>query len=271
MSLVATPIGNLGDLSPRARETLETAELILAEDTRRTGLLLSRLGLAPARMLSFFEHNEEARQGEVLEALRAGQSVALVSDAGTPLLSDPGYTLVRACREEGLPVRVIPGPSAVLTALAASGLAPVPFTFLGFAPRKKSEGQKLLEQFAHIKTTLVFFERKDRLAETLALAAEVLGPRELCLARELTKTHEEILLSRLDQPVLPEACLGEFTVVIGPPEKGGRSSEQQARSALGYSLAQGLKPREAARRAGAGLSGWSVKELYSLIAGRTKE
>lgn len=149
LRVVATPLGNSDDLSPRARHVLANADIILAEDTRRAGLLFKRLGLEHhARLISFFEHNEEKRLPKVLDALMDGLSVALVSDAGTPLLSDPGFTLVRACRDKGIDVSPVPGPSAPVTALSASGLPPLPYTFLGFTPRKKARPKDSLQAIA---------------------------------------------------------------------------------------------------------------------------
>jgi 16S rRNA (cytidine1402-2'-O)-methyltransferase len=151
--VVATPLGNPGDLSPRAREVLAAADLLLAEDTRRAGLLFQRLGIRSKGFLSLFEHNEEARIGTVLAALERGESVALFSDAGTPLLSDPGFRLVRACREAGFAVSPVPGPSAPAAALSASGLPPQPFVFLGFLPRKDGDIRRFLEPFAALPAT----------------------------------------------------------------------------------------------------------------------
>lgn len=267
--VVATPLGNPGDLSPRAREILGAADIVLAEDTRRAAALFRRLELAPRRFLSFYEQNEEERREEALAALRAGAHVALISDAGTPLLADPGYRLVRACRREGLPVSPVPGPSAPVTALSAAGLPPLPFTFLGFLPRDAAGRRALFQAYAAAPGSLIFFERKDRLGQSLALAAEILGPRELAICRELTKTHEEFLLGRLERA--DELCgelLGEITVILGPPEgDAGRAPREEAERRLRAGLARGLKPREAAREAHARLPGWSVKELYALIPG----
>ncbi len=267
--IVATPLGNPGDLSPRARETLETADLVLAEDTRRAAALFRRLGLAPRRFLSFYEQNEEDRREEVMAALRSGAQVALISDAGTPLVADPGYRLVRACRREGIAVSPVPGPSAPVTALSAAGLAPLPFTFLGFLPRDAAGRRALFRAYAAVPGSLVFFERKDRLAESLALAAEILGPRELAICRELTKTHEEFLLGRLEKAgELARDLLGEITVVIGPPEGApARADRAEAEACLHALLGKGLKPREAAREAHSRLTGWRDKELYALIPG----
>ena len=267
--IVATPLGNPGDLSPRAREILENADLILAEDPRRA-LQLCRLcgirNLQGRRFLSFYDHNEAERQEEVLRLLREGRDLALISDAGTPLLADPGYRLVRACRKEGLPVSPAPGPSAPAAALSAAGIAPLPHTFLGFLPRDTAGREALLESFAHVPGSLIFFERKDRLKESLALAARILGPRDLAVCRELTKTHEEFILIRLeDSASLPDELLGEITVLIGPPEVTERTPRDEVENLLRAELAQGGKPREVARRVQSAVRGWSGKELYALI------
>ncbi|MBO6002262.1 MAG: 16S rRNA (cytidine(1402)-2'-O)-methyltransferase, partial [Mailhella sp.] len=198
--VVATPLGNPGDLSPRARGCLEAADIVLAEDTRRESLACARWGVRVQRFVSFHDHNEEDRGPEVLEWLRQGKSIALISDAGMPVLADPGYGIVRACREAGLPVSVVPGPCAPVAALAGSGIAPQPFVFFGFLPRGRGDQKKTLEPYAQLSCTLVFFERRDRLAETLAAARALLGPRDACIARELTKTHEEFLRFRLEDP-----------------------------------------------------------------------
>ena len=204
-----------------------------------------------------------------MHALRGGARVALITDAGTPLVADPGYRLVRACRREGLPVSPVPGPSAPVAALSAAGLPPLPFTFLGFLPRDASGRRALFRAYAEVPGSLIFFERKDRLAESLALAADILGPRELAICRELTKTHEEFLLGRLETAGdLAADLLGEVTVIIGPPEAAPqRAGEEEARACLRELIAAGLKPREAAREAHARLPGWSAKELYALIPG----
>lgn len=264
--IVATPIGNLDDLSPRARSVLQTADLILAEDTRKAALLFGKCGIKPQHLLSFFEHNEDSRQAEALAALEAGQEIALITDAGTPLLSDPGYKLTRECRKRGIPVSPVPGPSAPIAALSASGLPPVPFTFLGFLPRSSSARKELFGNFAKIPGSLVFFERKNRLGESLADALEILGERELAICRELTKTHEEFIIGSLSQAAnLTQDLLGELTIIIGPPEKSGRDSPELVRSLLLAALSGGLKPKEAARQVRQRVSGWSASDLYGLI------
>lgn len=266
--IIATPLGNPGDFSPRASEIVAAADIVLAEDTRRTGLLLKTLGIAAKRLVSFHEHNEEARLPQVLSWLAQGRSVALVSDAGTPLLADPGYRLVRAAREAGHRVAPVPGPSALLAALSAAGLAPYPFSFLGFPPRGRSEAEALFTRFGATGATLVFFERKNRLGETLDAALSALGDRECVICRELTKTFEEFLPGRLSDFAGKDLeLLGEVTVVVGPG-RAGRSDEAEARRVAAEEAAAGGKPREAARRAVLRLSGWTAKELYAMLAAR---
>lgn len=263
--IVATPLGNVSDLSPRAAGVLAEAGTVLAEDTRRTGLLLKTLGITARRLVSFHEHNEEARQGQVLALLAAGQDVALVSDAGTPLLADPGYRLVRAAREAGYAVKPVPGPSAVLAALSAAGLAPYPFSFLGFPPRSTADARALFARFGATGASLVFFERKDRLAATLAVALAALSDRECVICRELTKTFEEFLSGRLsDFAGRDLALLGEVTVVVGPGQPE-RSTPEAARAALDAEEPLGGRPKEVARRALSRLSGWTLKELYAMM------
>ena len=186
-------------MSPRAAKVLTEAAFVLAEDTRRSGQLFARCGISAQKFISLHEHNEEAQLAFVLGELLAGKSAALISDAGMPVLSDPGFRLVKACREAGVEVSVVPGPSAILAALAGSGLAPQPFAFLGFLPRKENEQARIFSQFQPTGCSLVFFERKDRLAQTLQVAHNCLGRREVCIARELTKTYEEFIFGVLGQ------------------------------------------------------------------------
>ncbi len=267
--VVATPLGNPGDLSPRAREVLEAADLVLAEDTRRAGLLCRRCEITVRRFMSFHDHNEEDKLEEVLELLRSGRMLALISDAGLPLVADPGYRLVRACRAEGIPVSVVPGPSAPVTALAGSGIPPQPFAFLGFLPRSRADREKTLAPFSNLQLTLIFFERKDRLAETLSVAHAVLGPRELCIARELTKIHEEYLTGRLEDGVPPGELLGEITVVVGPPEAGSAETDRDTVLALiEEERRSGGSPRDVARRVQTRTTGWTVKAIYAMLSAR---
>jgi len=271
LMLVATPIGNACDISKRALKVLSQAEVVLAEDTRRAGLLFKRLGIESKGFVSLFEHNEDKRVDQVLQSLAQGQNVALISDAGTPLVSDPGYRLVAACREAGYTVSPIPGPCAATAALSASGLPPHPFTFLGFLPRKTSDKKKLFETYGPVPATLVLFERKDRLLKSLRTAFEVLGPRELCIARELTKEHEQFIQGRLDDlSGLDIPLLGEFTVVIGPPRACGATSGDEVSAILEQEARGGGKPREIVRRVLEKTTGWTSKALYEVLKNQEK-
>lgn len=220
--VVATPIGNLDDLSPRARHAFERADLVACEDTRRTGLLLSRLGIRrpPGSLISLHEHNERRRLPRLLEALEEGRTVTLASDAGTPLVSDPGYLLVREAVARGVRVEPIPGPSALLAALVASGLPPHPFTFCGFPPPKGGKRRSFYRRFAALEHTLVVFESPHRLLASLEDALEMLGDRPAAVARELTKLHEEVLRGPLSQVLATlrdrPSIKGEIVVVLGP-------------------------------------------------------
>ena len=220
--VVSTPIGNLGDLSPRAREALAAADLVACEDTRHTGLLLSRVGIKARRLLAYHEHNERARLPALLDALLRGETVALVSDAGTPLLSDPGFVLVRAAVARGAAIEAIPGPSALLAALVVSGLPPLPFTFAGFPPPRPGKRRAFFARLATLAHTVVFYESPHRLAASLADAAGAFGERPAVLARELTKLHEEVrrgTLGELAAALGGDAVRGEVVVVVGPEPK----------------------------------------------------
>jgi 16S rRNA (cytidine1402-2'-O)-methyltransferase len=218
--VVATPIGNLGDLSDRARAAFEVADLIACEDTRHTGRLLAHLGIKKP-LVSLHEHNERQRLPRLLADLEEGKVIAVASDAGTPLLSDPGFLLVREAAARGVRVEAIPGPSALLTALVASGLPPYPFTFAGFPPPKSGKRRNFYKGWAPLGHTLILFESPHRLIPSLEDALAELGDRPVAVARELTKLHEEILRGKLSE-VLEElrgraALKGEFVVVIGAP------------------------------------------------------
>lgn len=264
--IVATPLGNPGDLSPRAGTILESVDVVLAEDTRRAGLLLQRCGLRAKRFISFHDHNEDERSQGIVRLLQEGQTAALISDAGTPLMADPGYRLVRACRKAGLSVSMAPGPCAPVAALSAAGIAPQPFTFLGFLPRDVRGQEKLFNAYARVPGTLIFFERKDRLGASLATAYAQLGPRELCIARELTKPHEEFILTRLEAHAsVPTDLLGEITVIVGPPESTCRTPQPEVEQLLTVAAAAGGKGRDIARRVQEQVTGWTGKELYQML------
>ncbi|HET8552199.1 MAG TPA: 16S rRNA (cytidine(1402)-2'-O)-methyltransferase [Gammaproteobacteria bacterium] len=222
--IVATPIGNLGDLSPRARDVLAEVDVIAAEDTRHSGKLLAHFGI-PTPQVSFHEHNERERSPELLARLERGDSVAVISDAGTPLISDPGLPLVRAARAAGVPVRAVPGPSAFVAALSVSGIPTDRFTFEGFLPPRQAARRKRLDELAHEPRTLIFYESPHRIAATLQdMATAFGGERHACIARELTKLYETVRTGPL-ATLVSEAEMearGEWVVVIaGDPTPSG--------------------------------------------------
>lgn len=224
MLLAATPIGNLGDASARLIEAFEAADLIAAEDTRRTGLLRQRLGVkAKAPLLSCHEHNESRRSEEIIAALQAEKRVLVVTDAGMPLVSDPGYVLVQAAISAGITVSVLPGPSAVLSALALSGLPSDRFCFEGFLPRGEQAKKRYLAELAGEKRTMVFFEAPGRIAKTLSDLAAAFGMgREACLCRELTKAYEEVWRGTLAELLLQaeNPVKGEIVLVVAGKANG---------------------------------------------------
>jgi 16S rRNA (cytidine1402-2'-O)-methyltransferase len=256
LHVIATPIGNLEDVTLRALAALRAAELLYAEDTRRTRILLDRHGI-PARPRSLHAHNEAERCAEALAALAEGKRVALVSDAGTPTISDPGARLVAEAIAHGHAVVALPGASAVLAALVVSGLPPAPFTFLGFLPRRGRERAELLDSLRGRRETLVLFESPQRIGATLAELSQTLGPRRACVARELTKLHEEAARGTLAELAqrFADGARGEITLVIegapaepsgSGPDGSGPLSEEALRARVAALLAQGLSPRDAA-------------------------
>lgn len=269
--VVATPLGNLGDLSTRAAEVLRRVPVVAAEDTRRTRTLLSHLGASPS-LISFHAHSPERRRDALLEMLREGRDVALVSDAGTPVVSDPGADLVAAARAAGVTVVPIPGPSAVATALSVAGLTGDRYLFLGFVARKGAERARLLERAAAEEWSVVFFEAPGRLAELLKNLGAVAGPsRRATVARELTKLHEEIRSGPLAELALyysETEPRGEITVVLegtGTPAEPPDRTEEAAALAAAL-LAGGITRKEAARRLTAEL-GLARNDAYRLVMG----
>ena len=259
-----TPIGNLEDVTLRALAALREADVVACEDTRRTRVLLDRFGVK-ATLLSYHEHNEERRARELVERMRAGQAVALVSDAGMPLVSDPGYVLVRECVAAGLAVEVLPGPSAVLTALVASGLPSDSWHFAGFLPRKKGELRALFQG----SETLVAFESPRRLPATLAELAQADAGRPVAVCRELTKLHEEVVrgsAGELAQRYAGAEVKGEIVLVVGPAAaaEAGEPTDE-AVLALAKLVEAGAKPRAAAAVV-ADLTGTTPNRLYRAYA-----
>ena len=266
--LVATPIGNLEDITARALRVLREARLIAAEDTRRTGNLLAHFGIHTP-LTSYFEHNKLGKLDEILAALQAGD-VALVSDAGMPNLSDPGYELVRAALDSGHRVAPIPGASALLAALVASGLPTDAFVYLGFLPRKDSDRQQLIASVSREPRTLVAFEAPHRLLETLDDLQAALGDRPVAVARELTKLHEEIFrgpVSAARAHFAQKAILGEITLVIAGAATVAAEpwDEARVRAEVGRLVSGGMKRKEAARIV-AELSGWPQREVYRVTS-----
>jgi 16S rRNA (cytidine1402-2'-O)-methyltransferase len=251
---VATPIGTLGDLSPRGREILDTVGLILAEDTRRARRLLSHFEVpARGRLQSLHEHNEAQKVPALISKLRDGESVALISDAGTPVLSDPGYLLVRAARQEDLPVCSVPGASAFTTALAASGQPPLPATLCGFLPARAGQRQRKIAELDVPSWTMVILLSPHRLARELADLAEILGSeRRATLLAELSKRYERAVtgtLSELAQGREAENPRGEYVLVVGPREQplGGDADPETVRAEYRRAIGDGMDRRDALR------------------------
>lgn len=269
--LVATPIGNLEDISARALRLLRQVELIAAEDTRQTRKLLEHYNISTPST-SYHEHNKLTKLDAILNALRAG-SVALVSDAGTPGLNDPGVELVRAALQDGHVVVPVPGPAAPIAALIASGLPTDTFLYLGFLPRKTAERRRLLESVAALPYTLLFLETPHRLLAALEDLQAVLGDRQVAVARELTKIHEEIYrasLSAARHYFSQTPPRGEFTLVVsGSIALAGRWESERVRAAVEQGLSEGASPSELAQRL-AEPSGWPRRELYKLILERAR-
>lgn len=269
LQVVATPIGNLADLSPRAREVLAGADVIAAEDTRHTGALLKALGIARP-LLSLHEHNESQRTAALLARLAAGETIALVSDAGTPLLSDPGFELVQRALRAGFEVRAIPGPSAITTALSLAGLPTDRFCFEGFLPARSRERRTALAALAHEKRTLVFFEAPHRIVAALEdLAAEFGSERPAVVARELSKVHETIYRSTLGELAAraraeTNFARGEITLVVQGAAAAAGGVDQQLLRRTVQLLAKELPPGRAAALAAA-LTGASRAAAYALL------
>ena len=270
--VVATPIGNLRDLSHRAQTTLAEVDAVICEDSRVTKKLLSAYGIKKPT-LTYHSHSTNADTERIIERLVEGQSLALVTDAGTPLLSDPGNQLIQLSISKGIDVIPIPGPSALLAALVGSGVSPQPFIFLGFLPRTKSGQRETLGAYVELPLTLVIYEAANRLAGTLAHLCDICGPdRPACIARELTKrfeTFERGSLIKLTKHFAEQEAKGEVVVVLGPPPV---SSSQQRKDDLRNEarrlLKAGIKPSEAARTL-AGAFGLPKKEAYSVILEET--
>ena len=271
--LAATPIGDPRDASPRLREELEGADVVAAEDTRRLRRLAGEIGVTlPERVVSYHEHNEATKTAELLEAVVAGERVVLVPDAGMPSVSDPGYRFVRACIDADEVVTCVPGPSAVLMALAVSGLPVDRFTFEGFLPRKGGERRRLLTEVAQERRTMVFFEAPHRIAATLEAMAEILGPdRPAAVCRELTKTYEEVRRGGLAELAqwAAEGVKGEITIVVGGAERTTISMEDAIAEVLARKD-RGARLKDVCA-AVATSTGHSKKALYDAVVDHRRE
>lgn len=271
--VVATPLGNLDDLSPRARSVLQNASLVAAEDTRRTGRLLSSIGVENS-LISYHEHNEAGRSAELVDKLEAGRDIALVSDAGTPLVSDPGAQLVAAARRRGITVECVPGPCAVTAALSISGLPTDRFVFEGFLPRKRTQRDRRLDVLAAEPRTLVLYEAVHRMADTLAALVEHFGAgRPAALARELTKLHEQTRLATLGElhadfgREIP--ALGEFVLVVGGAPAPEAPGDDEVRRVFALLSAE-LDPRRAVALT-AEITSTARNDVYRLTRGAARE
>jgi 16S rRNA (cytidine1402-2'-O)-methyltransferase len=266
--LVGTPIGNLGDFPPRAVEALKSASLILCEDTRHTRKLLHHFAIdVPAER--FDEHTEDARSGRFIERIEGGEVIAMVSDAGMPVISDPGYRIVRMARERGLRVEPIPGPFAGIVALAASGIAPLPFTFLGFTPHRQGERRDFYRRLAELGHTAIVYESPERIVGSLEDAAEILGDAEVTVARELTKLHEELLSGTipavLEELRGRESVRGEITIVFGaPPAEAKEVSPEAVREEFLRLRDSGMRRNDAVKAVAEKL-GMRKNDVYKLL------
>jgi len=265
--LVATPIGNLEDLSPRAVRILREAVLVAAEDTRHTGALLKHFEIK-SPLTSYFEHNKIHKLDRILESLADGD-VALVSDAGTPAINDPGYELVQAALAAGFDVRPVPGPSAPITALSVSGLPTDSFLYLGYLPHKATERRKVVGQVSDLTYTLIFLESPHRIVDSLEDILFVLGDRRICVAREMTKLFEEFWRGHVSGAIeyfKSKEPRGEFTLVIEGKKTEDRAqwTEQDLLEAIKKELQAGKSAKEISAELSE-LSGWNKKEIYSLV------
>ena len=269
--IVATPIGNLEDITLRALRVLKEADLIAAEDTRHTRKLLAHYGVSTP-LTSYYDEVEAEKAALLVEQLKRGKNIALVSDAGTPTLSDPGFRLVQAAVREAIPIVPVPGPSALTAALSVSGLPTDRFAFEGFLPAKKRERRERLQRLREETRTLVFYESPHRVEESLKDLLEILGDRELVLGREVTKVYEEFIRGRISEvsaAVARSAPRGEITMVIGGYGGEGAPAEELLRVEIDKLKTEGLRVKEIAEILGEKFS-YSKKEIYRLVLEQEK-
>jgi 16S rRNA (cytidine1402-2'-O)-methyltransferase len=268
--LVGTPLGNLSDMAPRAVDALKSADLILCEDTRHTRKLLNHFGIDRPTD-SYHEHNEDQKAAMLIERIEGGQTLALVSDAGMPVVSDPGYRIVRLARERGLAVEPIPGPFAGVLALAASGIAPLPFTFLGFTPHRQGERLDFYRRAAELGHTVVIYESPERVVASLEDALEVLGDTDVTVAREMTKMHEELLNGTISEVVTTlrdrDRVHGEITLVFAAPKReAAEVSPDELRAELERLRETGMRRNDAVK-AVAEKFGMRKNDVYRVLVG----
>ncbi len=268
--LVGTPLGNLQDMSPRAVAALKSADLILCEDTRHTRKLLTHFGIDRPTD-SYHEHNEDEKAAQLIERIEHGETLALVSDAGMPVISDPGYRIVRLARERGIRVEPIPGPFAGVLALAASGIAPLPFSFLGFTPHRQGERRDFYRRAAELGHTVIVYESPERVVASLEDALEVLGDTEVTVAREMTKLHEELVSGAITEVLetlrARDRVHGEITLVFAAPAKAATEvSTAELRAEFERLRESGMRRNDAVK-AVAEKFGMRKNDVYRLLAG----
>ena len=268
LNIVSTPIGNLGDFSPRAMAALQEADIIACEDTRTTRKLLALCSLeVRAKLMAYHDHNGQEMRPKLLALLEAGRTIALVSDAGTPLISDPGYKLVAACHSRGVRVTATPGPAAPLMALTISGLPTDRFTFQGFVPQKQTAARAQITESANLPMTQIWFETPRRLAKTLALMAEIYGERNAAITRELTKLHETVEQKTLGVLAQKFADIdppkGELVLLVSGADKSAKNYDEEAVISLLEDILSRASVKDAAKEAEA-LTGWPRRTLYQM-------
>jgi 16S rRNA (cytidine1402-2'-O)-methyltransferase len=268
LNIVSTPIGNLGDFSPRAVAALQEADIIACEDTRTTRKLLALCSLeVRAKLMAYHDHNGQEMRPKLLALLEAGRTIALVSDAGTPLISDPGYKLVAACHSRGVRVTATPGPAAPLMALTISGLPTDRFTFQGFVPQKQTAARAQITESANLPMTQIWFETPRRLAKTLALMAEIYGERNAAITRELTKLHETVEQQTLGALAQKFADInppkGELVLLVSGADKSAKNYDEEAVISLLEDILSRASVKDAAKEAEA-LTGWPRRTLYQM-------
>ena len=268
LNIVSTPIGNLGDFSPRAMAALQEADIIACEDTRTTRKLLALCSLeVGAKLMAYHDHNGQEMRPKLLALLEAGRTIALVSDAGTPLISDPGYKLVAACHSRGVRVTATPGPAAPLMALTISGLPTDRFTFQGFVPQKQTAARAQITESANLPMTQIWFETPRRLAKTLALMAEIYGERNAAITRELTKLHETVEQQTLGVLAQKFADIdppkGELVLLVSGADKSAKNYDEEAVISLLEDILSRASVKDAAKEAEA-LTGWPRRTVYQM-------